>query len=317
MKTKSVTALWLCFLLSVVTTAHSDTCPPEAVIGQYYCDRDGDMLPDPPLSSIAWRNPSTLVWAFSPIEDPAIYAELLKPFTEHLKSCTGRQIVYYPIQTSTAEIEAMRTGRLHFAGFSTGSTVVAVEQAGAVPFATKGVDDQVRGYNLIAVVRDSSSYTQLSDLAGKRIAHATPLSNSGNIAPRVFFPKNGLVPDIDYIPIMSGGHDKSLLGLSNGDYDMAAVASDVYARMIERGMIDENKLRVIYESSLFPTSSFAHAHDLHPDLVKQLSDCFYNFQFTSEMQAAFNGDTNFIPVDYKESWAPVREVLQEFKTIQE
>src|SRR5690554_3636896 len=145
-KLSSVMLLWLSVLLALAASpwswAVSDACPEDAVVGQDYCDRDGDLLPDPPRSPAAWRNPSTLVWAFSPIEDPAIYAELLKPFTEHLKACLGRQIAYYPVQTSTAEIEALRTGRLHFAGFSTGPTVVAVEQAGAVPFATKGVEDQ-------------------------------------------------------------------------------------------------------------------------------------------------------------------------------
>jgi phosphonate transport system substrate-binding protein len=36
---------------------------------------------------------------------------------------------------------------------------------------------------------------------------------------------------------MSGGHDKSVLGVGSGDYDMAAVASDVFDRMATRGTI--------------------------------------------------------------------------------
>ena len=36
-----------------------------------------------------------------------------------------------------AEIEAMRSGRLHVGGFSTGPTAFAVNIAGAVPFAIK------------------------------------------------------------------------------------------------------------------------------------------------------------------------------------
>ena len=32
---------------------------------------------------------------------------------------------------------------------------------------------------------------------------------------------NCLVPETDYKPLMSGGHDKSVLGVLRGDFDMA------------------------------------------------------------------------------------------------
>ena len=129
----------------------------------------------------------------------------------------------------------MRSGRLHFAGFSTGPTGFAVNMAGAVPFAAKGTADSVRGYNLLAVVKASSPFQKLADLKDRKVAHTSPSSNSGNLAPRVLFPDQGLRPDTDYKPLMSGGHDKSILGVASGDYDMAAVASDVFERMASRG----------------------------------------------------------------------------------
>ena len=72
-----------------------------------------------------------------------------------------------------------------------------------------------------------SPYQKLADLKGKKVAHTAPSSNSGNLAPRVFFPDQGLAPETDYKPLMSGGHDKSILGVSRGDYDMAAVMREV------------------------------------------------------------------------------------------
>lgn len=289
--------------------ADETDCPRSPDLAEAYCDRDGDLVADLPDDPSQWRDPPTLVWAYAPIEDPAVYAELFKPFTNHLAQCLGRQIVYYPVQSSTAEVEALRTGRLHFAGFSTGSTVTAVNEAGAVPFATKGIDDDVRGYRLVAVVRADSDFHELSDLHGRRVAHSSPLSNSGNLAPRALFPRENLTPDVDYAPIMSGGHDRSLLGLVRGEYDMAAVASDVLERMVGRGLLSEDSLRVIYESALFPTSSFVHAHDLDPDLADALKACFFEFEFPERMQAEFNGDNNFLPLSYKEAWAVVRDVM--------
>jgi phosphonate transport system substrate-binding protein len=108
---------------------------------------------------------------------------------------------------------------------------------------------------------------------------------------------------------MSGAHDKSVMGVVSGDYDMAAVASDVLERLVERGAIDRKAIRVLYESPLFPTSAFAYAHDLHPDLVKKLKACFFAFHFPPEMTAAFNGDEEFLPVRYDTEWQTVREVI--------
>jgi phosphonate transport system substrate-binding protein len=291
-----------------------DVCPNRGQLDTIYCDRDGDLVADAPTDPAKWRDPSTLVWAYTPVEDPAVYAVVFKPFTDHLKTCTGKNIVYYPVQSNSAEIEAMRSGRLHFAGFSTGPTGFAVNLAGAVPIAAKGLGEEVRGYNLLAVVKASSPYKSLADLKGKRVAHTSPSSNSGNLAPRVLFPAEGLKPEDDYKPLMSGGHDKSILGVNTGDYDMAAVASDVFDRMITRGNIKLDDFRILYKSPVFPTSSFALAHDLKPELAKKLTECFFSFRFPAEMQKEFNGDDRFLPITYQKNWAVVREVAEKSGT---
>lgn len=296
-------------LVAAADAAAQEDCARTPALDALYCDADGDLVADLPADPAVWRNPETLVWAYTPIEDPAVYATLFKPFTRHLSACVGKQVVYYPVQSNADEIEAMRSGRLHFAGFSTGPTVSAVNHGGAVPFAAKGAGDAVRGYSLVAIVRADSAYQAIGDLKGKRVAHASPMSNSGNLAPRALFPPEGLEPGIDYDPIMSGGHDRSVLGVLSGDYDMAAVASDVLERMTERGMLNAADLRVIYTSPLFPTSSFAHAHDLHPDLVATLKDCFFAFTFPPEMVEAFQGDKRFMPITYLEDWGAVRDVI--------
>jgi phosphonate transport system substrate-binding protein len=310
----TIVAASLAVALAVTTalpdTARAQECRSRGQLDTLYCDDNLDLVADTPTDPRKWKDPARLFFAYTPVEDPAVYQNAFRPFTEYLAQCTGKGVVYYPVQSNTAEIEAMRSGRLHVAGFSTGPTGFAVNLAGAVPFAAKGTESGPQGYHLISLVKATSPYQKLSDLKGKRVAHTAPSSNSGHLAPLVLYPPEGLKPNEDYRPLMSGGHDKSALGVLAGDYDMGGVASDVYDRMVARGTIKDSDFRIIFKSAIFPTSSFAYAHDLKPDLAKKITDCFYAFRFPPAMQKEFNGDDRFFPITYNETWKVVREIAE-------
>ena len=79
--------------------------------------------------------------------------------------------------------------------------------------------------------------------------------------------------------------------------------------MVGRGQVKAENFRTIWESQPFPTSSFAYAHDLAPELAKKVTQCFYDFRFPDEMKKSIGGgDDRFVPVTYEKEWAPVRFV---------
>ncbi|MSQ73573.1 MAG: phosphate/phosphite/phosphonate ABC transporter substrate-binding protein [Betaproteobacteria bacterium] len=287
-----------------------DACKARGDLDALYCDENADMVADLPKDPKKHKVPGTLVFTYTPVEDPAVYEKVFKPFTDHLGSCTGKRVVFYQVQSNAAEIEAMRSGRLHVGGFSTGPTAFAVNLAGAVPFAVKGYEKEFQGYNLIVIVKKDSPYQKLADLKGKRLAHTSPSSNSGHMAPMALFPAQGLSPGKDYSILFSGKHDQSVMGVNSGDYDGAAVASDVFHRMAERGQVKEDNFRILYRSPKFPTSSFAYAHDLEPAFRDKMLKCFYDYRFSAEMQKAFDGADRFFPVTYKKDWEIVRKVSE-------
>jgi phosphonate transport system substrate-binding protein len=310
---RSASLALVAFLVASIGAGGSDGGARECHRGQLdsiYCDENRDLVADAPTDPKRLRDPAAIVFTYTPVEEPAVYQKAFKPFTDFLSQCTGRRVIYYPVQSNSVEIEAMRSGELHVAGFSTGPTGFAVNVAGAVPFATKGTEKGPRGYQLISIVRNDSRYRSLTELKGSRVAHTSISSNSGHLAPLVLYPPEGLKPYQDYEPLMSGGHDKSALGVLSGDYDMAGVASDVFERMVTRGTIKAESFRTIFTSPMFPTSSFAHAHDLHPTLVKKIRACFFAFGFPPLMQKEFNGDDRFFPITYKDAWKVVREIAE-------
>lgn len=297
-------------LASVTAFAQADDCKHRGELDTRYCDENKDLVADTPKDAKRWKNPSTLVFTYTPVEDAAVYESAFKPFLDYLGKCTGKRVVYFPVQSNAAEIEAMRAGRLHVGGFSTGPTGFAVNLAGAVPFAVKGDASALQGYNLITIVKRGSPFQKMGDLKGKKVAHTSPSSNSGHLAPQVLFPPEGLVPDKDYKVLFSGGHGQSVKGVESGDYDAAPVASDVFTRMATRGEIKADDFRIIYKSAVFPTSSFAYAHDLAPDFAKQLTKCFYDYRFPPEMVKTFGGADRFFPITYQKDWEVVRKIAE-------
>lgn len=292
------------------TTAWAQQDCPRGDLDPMYCDVDGDLVADAPKDPSKLKNPNTLVFAFTPVEDPQLYDKLFQPFMKHLTECTGKKTVFFRVQSNSAQVEAMRSGRLHIAAFSSGPTTFAVNIAGAVPFAIRGTEKGPEGVRLTMIVRKDSPYQKLEDLKGKKIAHTSPSSNSGNMAPRALFPKVGLVPDTDYKVLYSGKHDQSILGVKSGDYDAAPVASDVLQHMIERGVVKEDDFRVLYTSDLFPTDSYAYTHDLDPALAEKIKGCFFNYSIPAEMAKGLGGD-RFLPITYKEEWKLIREVAKD------
>jgi phosphonate transport system substrate-binding protein len=310
---RAVSALMLLSAASVPAFAQ-DACANRGQLDTIYCDANNDLVADTPADPAKHRDPSTIIFSYSPVENPAVYQQVYTPLLEHMSACTAKKFVYYPVQSNSSQIEAMRSGRLHISGYATGVVGFAVNMAGAVPFGAIASERGLSGYKVQAIVKADSPYKQLSDLKGKKVAHTAPSSNSGHLAPLVFFPEKGLVPNQDYKPLMSGGHDKSVLGVASGDYDMAPIASDVLDRMILRGVVKADQFRTIYESEIFPTSSFSLAHDLKPELAEKLRSCFFAYKFDDALKKEYVGQDRFLPMNYKDAWKPLRDIAEKSGT---
>lgn len=306
---------------SILTAAGArETAPvqedcPRGMLDVLYCDRDGDLVADLPEDPSKWVDPATLIFAYTPVEDPAIYEDIWTPFIDHLEDVTGRNVRFFSVQSYAAQIEAMRSGRLHIAGVSTGPTPFAVNLAGAVPFAIMGGEGGQFGYTLQVYVRKDSGINTMEDLVGKRVAHVSPTSNSGHQAPSALFPGLGVTPGEDYEILFSGSHENSMLGVVAGDYDAAPVASEVIDRMAMRNLFNPDEMKIIYETDSFPTTSYTHIYNLHPDMVEKVKEAFFTFDFAgTALGEEFADVEGFIPITYKDHWSMIR-TIQEYNGV--
>ena len=152
-----------------------------------YKDANGDMVADAPTAASDLRDPATLVFAYTPVEDPAVYAKVWDGFLAHLAKTTGKRVQFFPVQSNAAQIEAMRAGRLHVAAFNTGSTPLAVNCSGFVPFAMMASLKDEYGYEMEVITFPGSGVQKIEDVRGKKFAFTSETSNSGYKAPAALF----------------------------------------------------------------------------------------------------------------------------------
>ncbi len=113
----------------------------------------------------------------------------------------------------------------------------------------------------------------------------------------------------DYEPVFSGKHDNSVLGVANKDYEAAAIANEVMFRMFERKVVDKAKIRTIYKSETFPTTSYGVSHNLDPALAAKIREGFLSFPWEgSALKAEFKTEDRFVPITYEKNWAVVRKI---------
>lgn len=277
-----------------------------------YADADGDMIADIPADAAQLVDPDTLIFAYTPVEDPAVYAEAWKDFLAHLETVTGKSVQFFPVDSNAAQIEAMRAGRLHVAGFNTGSNPLAVACAGFRPFAMMAAKDGSFGYEMEIITHPGSGITKVEDLKGNKLAFTSETSNSGFKAPSALLASvYGLKAGTDFEPVFSGKHDNSILGVANKDYPAAAIANSVMTRMIERDVVKADQIVSIYKSETFPTTGYGIAHNLTPALQEKIKEAFFSFKWEgSSLAAEFgkSGEEQFIPITFKDTWSVIRQI---------
>ena len=83
-----------------------------------YCDDNNDLVADAPKDPKNWKDPSTLVFAYTPVEDPAVYANVFKDFWDNnsplAKSLTPEQFAQLS-RTALRGYDACSAGDERFA----------------------------------------------------------------------------------------------------------------------------------------------------------------------------------------------------------
>jgi phosphonate transport system substrate-binding protein len=192
--------------------------------------------------------------------------ECFRAYTEELLGVPTR---LFTAADYNGVIQGLIGGTLDMAWLGASAyAAVYVEDPDAVePVLVKTNLDGSYTYHSIGFARVDSGITSLDDMQGKRFAFADPNSTSGYLIPLVELPAIGysMEPGEFFADVVfSGGHEQSIVGVANGDFDAAVTWADglgawedgynsgALRRATDAGLVDMNDLVEIWKSTPIP-----------------------------------------------------------------
>lgn len=145
---------------------------------------------------------------------------------------------------------------------------IYIENPDAVePILVKVNTDGSYGYYAIGFARADSGIRSFDDMKGKKFAFGDPNSGSGYLIPRIEIEDAGYsIKPGEYFSdvVFSGGHEQSIVGVVNGDFDASVTWADglgdwedgynsgALRKAADAGIVDMNDLVQIWKSNVIP-----------------------------------------------------------------
>ena len=150
----------------------------------------------------------------------ARYKDVAMAFKER----TGVDMRIYTASDYAGTVQALTAGQIHMAqvGASAYASAWIDSNGGVEPLVANKELDGALGYHSILIVKADSPYKSMEDLKGRTLAWADPNSTSGYLIPLVSLRGAGIEPDKFFgKTLFSGGHEQSVLGVINGQFESA------------------------------------------------------------------------------------------------
>lgn len=276
-------------------------------------DTNQDLVADPPTDPAKLIKPNELVFSYVATEEAGVPDDTWKELFEAIKAKTGKPVKITHFKDAKDQLAAMQKGELHIVGLNTGLVPEAVAQEGFVPVCMLGRADGSWGYTMEFLVPANSPIKKLADIKGHKVTFTRLDSNSGCKAPLVTLKQEAnLLPERDYTPAFSLGHEDSIKRVAAKELEVAPVASDILARMVQKKEINPDDVKSIYKSERFPQAAIGYVYNLSPDIAGGIKETLLKFEWKGTgLEKEFGPDsTKFVEVHYKDDWANTRRINQ-------
>ena len=220
------------------------------------------------------KDPTKLRVALLPDENAATLIQNAQPLKAYLEKTLGKEIELIVTTDYSSMIEAMRFGRIEIAYFGPFSYVLAKSKAPEIePFAV-GIEKGSPTYNSIIIAQASGPVSSLADIKGKPFGYGDQASTSSHLIPRAYLLKKGLDAARDYKPVYLGAHDAVARAVQSGQVPAGALSKAIYEALIQRKIIDPDKIKVLAVTDPIPNYPMVFQGSLAPALKDKIRKAF-------------------------------------------
>ncbi len=226
-------------------------------------------------------NPDKLKIALLPDENAATVIQNNKGLVDYLENELGKEIELIVTTDYSSMIEAMRFGRIDVAYFGPASYTIAKDkmQGGDLdiePFAAR-IKGGSTTYQSVIIANANSDIKSLDDIKGSGIelAFGDQASTSSHFAPKYTMLKAGLSAGADYNQNFLGAHDAVAVSVQRGNAKVGGLSRPIFESLIEKGMVDPEKVRVLTYSDDIPQYPWVYRTDLSEAVRNKISGAFY------------------------------------------
>ena len=183
-------------------------------------------------------------------------------------------------------IEAMKNKKLDVLLVSPMSYFQAKKKVAIEPLVTTATLGSEPYKTVFITQKDNDKINELKDLKGTNFAFVDPASSSGYMFPKYTLVKElnleaAKVEEPNYFfktVAYSGKHDASLMGVSKGDYEAAAVSGQVISMMDAAGLVDQDEIKIIGETEEIPNPSYVVRSELPEDLKAKIKEFYLQYE---------------------------------------
>lgn len=230
-------------------------------------------------ASVDPSDPKTVRVALLPDENANTVIQNNEPLKSYLEKKLDKKVELVVTTDYSSMIEAMSRGRLELAYFGPLSYTLAKQRAEIEPFAAlveAGEDKPV--YYSILIGSTEAGVKDVSGAKGKDVAFGDPASTSSHLIPKFMLQQEGLEVKRNYTEQFVGSHDAVAFAVQNGNAAVGGLSKPIFQSMLQKGTIDESKVKVLKESEPFPNYPWTMRSDLDPELKQRIRDAFLNLK---------------------------------------
>jgi phosphonate transport system substrate-binding protein len=242
-----------------------------------------------------------------PTEESVAELELYQPVTKRMAALTGKQIEFFMPTSYASVVEGLLSKFVDVAVLGPYTYVIANEKDDSIEvFATYAkkpgyLQEEGPGYRGVLISKKGSKFTTIDSLKGSTLGLTDPGSTSGNLLPRVVFPKV-IGSDLDDFfgkVAYTGSHELSTVAVVKGQVDAAFVASHRFDNVVAKGETSLDEVNILWKSDPIPQDPFVFRNTLCADIKAAIVETFLGLKDDPAAQKFLQNvkSNTFVPME--------------------